>query len=157
MDCLISRGAITKHLCKMAVQAEVVRWIYDMYISGCGCLAIAKTLNEAGIPNGKGNSWRPNNILQLINNEKYMGDVMMGKSVRIDGAKCDNLDGRYGERYYIENAHEEVLEAGNHTELEQVQQDIITIQEAVLALHKAQQQGSWKKHKNLCPLYRQSS
>ena len=31
---------------------------------------------------------------QLISNEKYMGYVMMGKSVRIDGAKCDNLDGR---------------------------------------------------------------
>lgn len=71
-------------------QAEVVRWIYDMYISGCGCLAIAKTLNEARIPNGKGNPWRPNNILQLISNEKYMGDVMMGKSVRIDGAKWSN-------------------------------------------------------------------
>lgn len=38
-----------------------------------------------------------------------MGDVMMGKSVRIDGAKCDNLDGRYGERYYIENAHEGIV------------------------------------------------
>lgn len=88
-------------------QAEVVRWIYDMYISGC--FAIAKTLNEAGIPNGKGNLWRPNNIFQLISNEKYMGDVMMKKSVRIDGAKCDNLDGRYGERYYIENAHEGII------------------------------------------------
>ena len=90
-------------------QAEVVQWIYDMYISGCGCLALAKTLNEAGILNGKGNPWRPNNILQLISNEKYMGDVMMGKSVRIDGAKCDNLDGRYGERYYIENAHDGIV------------------------------------------------
>jgi len=41
----------------------------------------------------------------------------------------------------VEESCAEVLEADNHTELEQVQQDIITIQEAVLALHKAQQQG----------------
>ena len=36
----------------------------------------------------------------------------------------------------------EVLETDNHAELVRVQQDIITIQEAVLALHKAQQQGT---------------
>ena len=43
-------------------QAEVVRWIYDMYISGYGCPAIAKTLNDAGIENRKGKPWRSNSI-----------------------------------------------------------------------------------------------
>ena len=42
----------------------------------------------------------------------------------------------------IEESCAEVLEVDNHAEMEHVQQDIITIQEAVLALHKAQQQGS---------------
>ena len=42
----------------------------------------------------------------------------------------------------VEESCAEVLEADNHVELEQVQQEIITIQEAVLALHKAQQQGA---------------
>ena len=42
----------------------------------------------------------------------------------------------------VEESCAEVLEADNHTELEQVQQDIIAIQEAVLSLHKAQQQGA---------------
>ena len=42
----------------------------------------------------------------------------------------------------VEESCAEVLDAGNHAELNQVQQDIITIQEAVLALHKAQQQGA---------------
>jgi hypothetical protein len=37
---------------------------------------------------------------------------------------------------------EESCAADNHIELEHVQQDIIAIQEAVLALHKAQQQGA---------------
>ncbi len=49
--------------------------------------------------------WHP----QVDQQREYMGDVMMGKSVRIDGTKCDNLDGRYGERYYIENAHEGIV------------------------------------------------
>lgn len=42
----------------------------------------------------------------------------------------------------IEESCAEVLEVDNHAEMEHVQQDIITIQEAVLALHKAQQQGA---------------
>jgi len=41
----------------------------------------------------------------------------------------------------VQNACEEVLDTGSRAELERVQQEIITIQEAVLALHKDQQQG----------------
>jgi site-specific DNA recombinase len=97
------------HLTIVPEEAEVVRWIYDMYLSGCGCPTIADTLNKARIPNSKGNPWRPNTILKLISNEKYMGDAMMGKSVNIDGRKCDNMDGQYGERFYIEDAHEAIV------------------------------------------------
>ena len=42
----------------------------------------------------------------------------------------------------VEDSCAEVLDSGNHAELDRVQQDIIEIQEAVLALHKAQQQGA---------------
>ena len=41
----------------------------------------------------------------------------------------------------VQDACEEVLDTGSRAELEQVQQEIITIQEAVLVLHKGQQQG----------------
>ena len=90
-------------------EAEIVRWIYDMYTSGSGCPAIAKALNDAGIPNGKGKPWRANSILKMIDNEKYMGDVLSGKSVRIDGIKRDNTEGAYGDIFYIENAHEGII------------------------------------------------
>lgn len=90
-------------------EADVVRWIYEMYLSGCGSPTIAKTLNEAGIPNVKGLPWTPKSILRLIDNEKYMGDAMMGKSVNIEGVKRSNMDGRYGERFYIEDAHEGII------------------------------------------------
>ena len=46
------------------------------------------------------------------------------------------------EKYYLARSAQGDLEADNHVELEQVQQDIITIQEDVLALHKAQQQDA---------------
>ena len=41
----------------------------------------------------------------------------------------------------VQDACEEVLDTGSRAELEQVQQEIITIQDAVLVLHKDQQQG----------------
>lgn len=90
-------------------EAEVIRWVYDMYLTGCGCPTIARVLNEAGFKSGKGLPWRASRILKMLTNEKYMGDVMMGKSVNIDGKKCDNLAGQYGERYYIEDAHEGII------------------------------------------------
>lgn len=90
-------------------EAETVRRIFDMYLSGHGCPAIAKALNRDGIPNRSGAPWRAGSILKALSNEKYMGDAMMGKSVRIDGKKCDNLDGQHGERYYVENAHEGIV------------------------------------------------
>lgn len=42
----------------------------------------------------------------------------------------------------VEDIYTETLEVDSHAELEQVQQSIIAIQEAVLTLHKAQQQGA---------------
>lgn len=90
-------------------EAEVVRWIFDMYISGSGSPAIAKILNEAGIRNIKDLTWKPKGILRLLDNEKYMGDAMMGKSVNVQGIKRSNIDGSLGERFYIEDAHEGII------------------------------------------------
>ena len=81
-------------------EAAVVRRIYDMYIGGKGCTTIANTLNAEGHRNWLGNPWRPNGVLDIIDNEKYMGDALMGKWVIIDGVQYENRDGQYGKRYY---------------------------------------------------------
>lgn len=90
-------------------EAAVVRRIYEMYIGGAGATMIAKVLNAEGIRNYLGNEWKPNGILDIIDNEKYMGDAMMGKSVYIDGVKHDNSDGSLGRRYYMEDTHEGIV------------------------------------------------
>jgi len=90
-------------------EAAVVRRIYEMFVGGAGGTKIAKTLNAEGIKNWLGNEWRANGILDIIDNEKYMGDTMMGKSVTINGVQMDNMDGRYGKRYYMEGTHEGIV------------------------------------------------
>lgn len=66
----------------------------------------------------------------------HINEDVLERTIR---AACDGMDDVLD---VVEESCAEVLEANHHTELEQVQQDIITIQEAVLSLHKAQQQGA---------------
>jgi len=90
-------------------EAEIVRRIYDMYISGVGVTTIAKSLNAEGHSTVRGRPWKPNNILGIIENEKYMGDTIMGKYVIVNGEQHKNSDGSFGKRYYIGESHEAIV------------------------------------------------
>lgn len=90
-------------------EAEVIRRIYEMYIGGMGCTAIANTLNAEGVRTYTDAKWAPFHVLEMMANEKYMGDSMMGKSVKIDGIQQDNMDGALGSRYYMEDTHEGIV------------------------------------------------
>ena len=41
---------------------------------------IARELNEQGIPTIKGNPWTSSSVMGIINNEKYKGDILLGKT-----------------------------------------------------------------------------
>lgn len=90
-------------------EAAVVQRIFEMYINGAGSSAIAATLDCEGIPSRGGKGWRPQTILEMLANEKYMGDSLMGKSVTINGRQFDNMNGEYGQRYYMEDTHEGII------------------------------------------------
>lgn len=90
-------------------EAEVVRRIYDMYLNGLGGDRIAKILNAEGHRTILGNEWRAHTIMGIIDNEKFMGDTIMGKSVIVDGIQRKNDDGQYGKRYYMEDTHEGIV------------------------------------------------
>ena len=90
-------------------EAKTVRRIFDMYIGGKGAMAIARILNSEGKKTVRGYDWKPNNVLGILSNEKYMGDTLMGKSVIVDGVQKSNSDGQYGKRYYMEDTHEGIV------------------------------------------------
>jgi site-specific DNA recombinase len=60
-------------------EAAVVVWIFEMYVSGLGCRAIAKKLRAEGIPSPlQGQSpqkriWNVCSVRGILNNEKYRG------------------------------------------------------------------------------------
>ena len=70
----------TKELEINEEQAEVVRQIFDWYISGIGSFTISNMLNEKGIKAHRGGIWRPTSVRCVLTNEKYVGDLLSQKS-----------------------------------------------------------------------------
>ncbi|MBQ8823695.1 MAG: recombinase family protein [Ruminococcus sp.] len=56
-------------------EADAVRMIYDMYLSGKGAKAIASTLNCMQIQPQKNTSWEPSSIKKILSNPIYIGKV----------------------------------------------------------------------------------
>ena len=66
-------------------EAEVVHEIFDMYLSGYGEPTIAKELTRLGRKNKRGEvKWTDSGIGSIINNEKYKGDLLLGKTFTVD-------------------------------------------------------------------------
>ena len=70
----------TKQLYVNKEQAKVVKMIFNWYVEGVPIRHIAKRLIEMKIPTCKGNmKWHHNAISKMLRNEKYAGDLLMGK------------------------------------------------------------------------------
>lgn len=75
-------------------------------MSDIGTLAIAKMLNEDGIPRKHGyEKWLPSSINDVLNNERYMGDALLQKSYTTETLPFRKMknDGRLPQ-YYVETA-----------------------------------------------------
>lgn len=93
-------------------QAEIVRLIFHMYIQeGKGSGAIAKELREKGILTTNGTlNWSGATILRMLKNEKYVGDLLQGKTYTPDYLTHASKR-NYGESpmVFIENHHEAIV------------------------------------------------
>lgn len=92
-------------------EAEIVRMIFDDYLSGMGRLAIAKKLNEMSIPTVRGTGeWREGSIFRILHNEKYTGDMLLQKTYSQDFRTKKRVVNK-GEkrRYYVQDSHEPII------------------------------------------------
>lgn len=92
-------------------EAETVRLIFDLYLQGYGAYRIAKELTRLGKVNKKGIvKWTDSGVRGIIKNEKYKGDLLMGKTYTVDPISKRRLDNR-GEsnKYYTKNHHEAII------------------------------------------------
>lgn len=92
-------------------EAQIVRMIFDDYVSGMGRNAILKKLLSLQIPTKSGGVWNESQISDILKNEKYAGDLLLQKYYRTD--HLTKLDRRnYGEiqRYYVRDHHEAIID-----------------------------------------------
>ena len=62
-------------------EAVVVRLIFNLYMEGNSILAITRILKDKGIPTPTGKmKWSNQAIVKTLTNEKYAGNVLLGKS-----------------------------------------------------------------------------
>ena len=91
-------------------EAEVVRRMFAMYLSGMGDQAIAAALNREKIPGGKGSRWQGKTVREVLTNVAHKGDLLLQKTYRPDFLTKKDAKNR-GQRasYYVENAHEPIV------------------------------------------------
>lgn len=92
-------------------EAETVRLIYNLYLSGLGLTAITKRLTELGIPTKNNAKWRESVIRKVLQNEKYIGDLRLQKTFVADHISKKKVKNN-GElpQYYIEENHDAIID-----------------------------------------------
>lgn len=92
-------------------EAEIVRRIYDLFMSGLTAFAVARQLTAEGIPTPAGKTlWRATTIESILTNEKYKGDALLQKRFTVDFLQ-KKMKINEGEvpQYYVENSHEAII------------------------------------------------
>ena len=92
-------------------EAEIVRYIFKRYTEGIGSFVIAQELQSYGYKTKRGSStWGESAVLGIIKNEKYKGDLLMGKTFTLDPISKRRLE-NFGEedKFYIRNHHEAIV------------------------------------------------
>ncbi|MEF9623368.1 recombinase family protein [Streptococcus dysgalactiae] len=92
-------------------EAKIVRYIFKRYIEGVGCFVIAKELTQLKYKTKKGNTnWNDSSVRRIITNEKYKGDLLLGKTFTVDPISKRRLDNMgEEEKYYISSNHEPII------------------------------------------------
>lgn len=65
---------VGKHLGIVESEAEVIREIHNLYLTGVNTVAISKLLTDRGYYRRKGGQWNPSRVAQAIRNPLYKGE-----------------------------------------------------------------------------------
>lgn len=93
-------------------EAEIVKAIYDNFLSGDSLVGIARKLeqSESPTPDGK-KKWHSSTVRSILSNEKYAGDVIINKTYIEDCiSKKTKINNGERTKYYIENHHAAIID-----------------------------------------------
>jgi DNA invertase Pin-like site-specific DNA recombinase len=102
---------ITKSISVNPIEAETVRYIFKRYTEGVGAFTIRQELEKLGhiTKNGKSN-WSDHAVINVIKNEKYIGNLRQGKYYTVDPFTKVRRE-NFGEQdtYYVREHHEPII------------------------------------------------
>ena len=91
-------------------EAEIVKNIFKMFLSGMGYASICRELNESKvIKNDKETKWFPTSIQYILTNEKYIGDSLWQKNYNTSMPYRKVRNKGELEKYYYSKTHEPII------------------------------------------------
>ena len=92
-------------------EAEIVRWMFDSFLSGMSMIDIADEITRRGIPTTDGNpTWQYKTVMLILCNERYMGDALLQKKCTTDEFPFRKvLNKGQKAQYYVENSHPAII------------------------------------------------
>lgn len=100
----------TKSMSVNPDEVEIVKYIFTRYVQGAGSFVISRELNELGYKTKLGNDWTQSTVIGVIKNEKYKGDILLGKTFTVDPISKRRLENLGEEdQFYIKNHHEPII------------------------------------------------
>lgn len=91
-------------------EAETVRMIFNLYLSGKGQREIVQYLNNNNVPFSHGKKWMRSCIKIILSNERYTGNALLQKKF-VQDTLTHRLVVNKGERqqYFVENHQEAII------------------------------------------------
>ena len=91
-------------------EAEVVRRIFALYLTGLGKQAIANLLTAEDVPRRYGHKrWYAHTVDYVINNERYIGDALLQKKYTTEFPFIKKTNKGELPQYYVENSHPPII------------------------------------------------
>ena len=92
-------------------EAKIVKYIFKRYLEGAGANTIARELSELGYKTKKGSTeWWDSSVISIVKNEKYKGDLLLGKTITMDPINKRRLTNRgESDKFYLEDHHEWII------------------------------------------------
>lgn len=98
-------------------EAELVKKVFQFYLEGNGVVKVARLMDESGYkPMNGGERWGKSTIIDILRNEKYIGDSILQKNIYNLKTKKPNR----GElpQYYVEGTHEAIISKEDFMEVQ---------------------------------------
>lgn len=92
-------------------EVDTVRQIFNGYLAGLTIRQIKTKLESQGIPTPRGKMrWQHTTILSMLQNEKYTGDVILGKTFKVDVLSQRQVNHGQRDKYEVLNNHQGIID-----------------------------------------------